>query len=303
MTVSTIIHKSVLVGEVLEYLDPKPNEIYIDATFGSGGHTYAILQKEPTCTVIGIDWDKDSLDRYTARITDKFGDRFIPVWGNFAQLYKLLKKINVKQVDGILADFGTSQMQIATKPGFSLYSDAPLDMRMSAAHYKTTAAHILGTASEDKLARIFFEYGEERYAKKIAREIVAARSKRRFKTTKQLAEFVKRIVPYRRESRIHPATRVFQALRIYVNQELENIHSFLRSTSSILADQGRLVCISFHSLEDRLVKQFLHDQSGAGKFKVLTKRVVVPSDEEIQANPSARSAKLRAAVKIGADGL
>jgi len=293
-----LFHKSVLIEEVLAYLNPQPHKIYIDATFGSGGHTRAILEKEPTCHVIGIDWDRSSLDRYAPLITEKFGDRFTPVWGNFALLYKLLKKIDVRQVDGILADFGTSQMQIADQPGFSLYRDAPLDMRMSTAHYKTTAAELLNTASEEKLLRIFSELGEERFSRKIARAIVKERGHKRFKTTQQLANFIKGIVPYKREAKIHPATRVFQALRIYINQELDNIRSFLKGAIPPLAPQGRIVCISFHSLEDRLVKQFFIDQELAGKLEVLTKKVVIPTREEIVTNPSSRSAKLRAAVKI-----
>ena len=293
-----LFHKSVLVEEVLTYLNPQPHKIYIDATFGSGGHTRAILEKEPTCRVIGIDWDRSSLDRYAPLIEEEFGDRFIPVWGNFALLYKLLKKIDLQQVDGILADFGTSQMQIADQPGFSLYTDAPLDMRMSAAHHKTTAAELLNTASEDKLLRIFSDLGEERFSRKIARAIVKERGRKRFKTTQQLADFIKGLVPYKREAKIHPATRVFQALRIYVNQELDNIRSFLKGALPPLAPQGRLVCISFHSLEDRLVKQFFIDQSLAGKLKILTKKVVVPSSQEVASNPSSRSAKLRAAFKI-----
>ena len=294
----SFFHKSVLIEEVLAYLNPQPYKIYIDATFGSGGHTRAILEKEPTCHVIGIDWDRISLDRYAPLITEKFGDRFTPVWGNFALLYKLLKKIDVRQVDGILADFGTSQMQIADQPGFSLYRDTPLDMRMSTAHYKTTAAELLNTASEDKLLRIFSELGEERFSRKIARAIVKERGHKKFKTTQQLANFIKGIVPYKREAKIHPATRVFQALRIYINQELDNIRSFLKGAIPPLAPQGRIVCISFHSLEDRLVKQFFIDQALAGKLEVLTKKVVIPTREEIVTNPSSRSAKLRAAVKI-----
>jgi len=294
----TFFHKSVLIEEVLTYLNLQPNGVYLDATFGSGGHTRAILEKEPTARVIGIDWDRSSLDRYAPLIIEEFGDRFTPIWGNFAQLYKLLKKIGISQVNGILADFGTSQMQIAEQPGFSLYTDAPLDMRMSAAHHKTTAAELLNTASEAKLFQIFSELGEERFSRKIARAIVKERGRKKFETTKQLATFIAGLVPYKREAKIHPATRVFQALRIYVNQELDNIRSFLKGAVPVLVSQGRLVCISFHSLEDRLVKQFFINEELAGRLAVVTKKVVVPSKEEVAANPSSRSAKLRAAVKI-----
>lgn len=298
MNKPTFFHKSVLVNEVVGYLDPQPGGTYIDATFGSGGHTRALLEKEPTCRVIGIDWDSNSLDRYAPLITETFGDRFMSLWGNFAHLYKLIKQTDVRQVDGILADFGTSQMQIAQQPGFSLYVDRPLDMRMSAAHHKTTAKELLNTASEDKLLQIFSELGEERYSRKIARAIVKERSKNRFETTKQLAAFIASIVPYAREVKIHPATRIFQALRIYVNQELDNIRSFLKGAMPILVPGGRLVCISFHSLEDRLVKQFFMDEARAGRVEILTHKVVIPTEQEVAANPSSRSAKLRAAVKV-----
>lgn len=298
MDTTALFHKSVLVHEVLTYLNPQPQALYVDATFGSGGHTRAILEKEPTCRVIGIDWDRMALERYAPLISEQFDDRFTPVWGNFAYLSKLLKKIGVYQVDGILADFGTSQMQIAEQPGFSLYIDAPLDMRMSPAHQKTTAYELLNTASEDKLFQILSELGEERFSRKIARAIVKERGRKTFKTTQQLATFVAGLVPYKREAKIHPATRVFQALRIYINQELENIHSFLTGAVPLIASGGRLVCISFHSLEDRIVKQFFLAQKQLSILEILTKKVVVPSVEEVRANSSSRSAKLRAALKL-----
>src|SRR3972149_3714333 len=149
MSKDLFFHKSVLVQEVLEYLDPRPNALYVDATFGSGGHTRAILEKQPGCTVIGVDWDAISLDTYAPLLQEEFGDRFIPVWGSFAHLYKLLKKQKITQVDGILADFGTSQMQILERPGFSFSQDSPLDMRMSSSHQRSTAAHVVNYAAEE----------------------------------------------------------------------------------------------------------------------------------------------------------
>ncbi len=293
-----LFHKSVLVDEVISYLNIKPSGIYVDATFGSGGHTRAILEKDATVRVIGIDWDIASLNTYAPLIQQDFGDRFIPVFGNFAHLYKLLKKIDSIAVDGILADFGTSQMQIIERPGFSIYRDMPLDMRMSLSHQKTTAAEIINTAPPTLLADIFHTYGEERFARKIAAAIVYDRGKKPFTTTKQFADFIARIVPWQKNTKIHPATRVFQALRIYVNQELENITSFLKGAPDLLVKDGRLVCISFHSLEDRIVKQFFKEKEEQGELAILTKKVVTATSEEIARNPSSRSAKLRAAARI-----
>lgn len=294
----TFFHASVLVDEVIESLNLKPNGIYIDATFGSGGHTKAILKAEPTCRVIGFDWDKISLETYGPLITEEFGDRFTPVWGNFAHLYKLIKKVGLKKVNGILADFGTSQMQIKERPGFSFTIDTPLDMRMSSSHYKETAADVVNHASYDKLVSIFKTYGDERNAGKIARAIIHDRKSKKFKTTRDLAGLIERIIP-RKKSKIHPATKVFQALRIHVNQELEHIRSFLAGALNALVSEGRLVCISFHSLEDRLVKQFLRDKAQEHKLEIITPRAIEPSEQEVTQNPSSRSAKLRVAAKIG----
>ena len=291
-------HKSVLIEEVLFYLNIKKNGIYVDATFGSGGHTRAILEKEPTACVIGIDWDRESLDKYGSLIHDDFGDRFIPMFGNFAHLYKLLKRINIPRVDGILADFGTSQMQIKERPGFSLYHDLPLDMRMSVSHQKITAAQVLNEAPAALLEEIFYVYGEERFSRKITRAIIHDRKTKPFRTTKQLADLIRRVVPASRSVKIHPATRVFQALRIYINKELDNIKAFLKGAVEVLEPEGRLVCISFHSLEDRLVKQFFKKKKEEGGWEILTKKTVTPERDEIAINPASRSAKLRAIARI-----
>lgn len=291
-------HKPVLVNEVLTYLNVQPHGVYIDATFGSGGHTRAILEAEPTCSVIAIDWDSSSLDTYGIPMKEEFGDRLRLVWGSFAHLYKLIKKERIKKLDGILADFGTSQIQIMHQPGFSIYRETPLDMRMSRAHYPITAQEVINTASPEKLREMFWQLGEERYAKQIVDLLVLERKKKFITTTTQLAAIVVRAVPKKSNQSIHPATRVFQALRMYVNKELENIESFLAGSVNALSPQGRLVCISFHSLEDRVVKSFFHDQEQEGRLKVVTKKVVAARDEEIAENNSARSARLRAAYRV-----
>lgn len=291
-------HKSVLVDEVIQYLALKPGGVYVDATFGSGGHTRAILKANPTITVISIDWDINSLDKYAPALYDEFGKRFISLFGNFGHLYKLIKKTGHDRVDGILADFGTSQMQIVERDGFSIYRDTPLDMRMSTSHHQVTASQIVNTASEYELADIFWRYGEERFARKIAAAIVHDRTTKSFKTTKELAQLIERIIPREKRGKIHPATRVFQALRIVVNQELENIQAFLKGAVGVLAPEGRLVCISFHSLEDRLVKEFFKECQDKGQLELVTKKVVTASEQELEENPSSRSAKLRAAQRV-----
>jgi 16S rRNA (cytosine1402-N4)-methyltransferase len=288
-------HKSVLTAEVLEYLNPQPGKVYIDATFGTGGHTRAILEAEPTCKVIALDWDANALETYGPALQEEFGDRLQLVWGNFALLYKLLKKEGIAKVDGLLADFGTSQVQILQRAGFSVYRDTPLDMRMSPSHQRITAAEVVNTASEQALRELFWQLGEESKARSIARALVQARTQQPITTTGQLVDIVESVVGGKLGRRIHPATKVFQALRMYVNKELDNITALLAVALGVIKPQGRLVCISFHSLEDRLVKQFLKEKEQEGKLAVLTPKVVMASDREVHENASARSARLRAA--------
>jgi 16S rRNA (cytosine1402-N4)-methyltransferase len=290
-------HKPVLIKEVLEYLDVKPGNTYIDVTFGSGGHTRAILESNKTCKVIALDWDAQSLEQFGQPLQEEFGNRLQLVWGNFALLYRIVKKEKIPPVSGILADFGTSQMQLAYKPGFSFQSDTPLDMRMSPAHQQVTAADVLNRSSEEKLAQIFFQLGQDSHGRKIARAITEARKSRSFYTTGQLAQLIEKLVPRAGRS-IHPATKTFQALRMYVNHEMDNINAFLPASLTALESEGKLVCISFHSLEDGLVKEFFKTQQQLQKITILTKKAVVATDEELQENPSSRSAKLRACEKV-----
>jgi 16S rRNA (cytosine1402-N4)-methyltransferase len=289
-------HKSVLVTEVLQYLDPQPGGIYIDVTFGGGGHTRAILEQQKNCSVVALDWDKHALELNGEKLQQEYPDRVQLVWGNFAQLYTLLKKADIAAVNGILADFGTSQYQLKHGAGFSFSQDTPLDMRMSPAHQKVTAAELVNKASEEKLRQLFWQLGEEKYAKQIVNAIAAKRKDHYIGTTKELATIIEHAVPVR--GKIHPATRVFQALRMYINHELENIQSFLSEAVRVLQPGGRLVVISFHSLEDRLVKQFFSQRALQGGFNLLTPRAVVASEDEILTNPSSRSARLRAIEKV-----
>lgn len=289
----SVPHKTVLKEEAVTYLQVKEGGVYIDATFGAGGHTRAILDADPKAQVIAIDWDGTSIEQYGPALKEQYGDRLTLVWSNFAQLYQHLKRLKINRVDGVLADFGTSQMQITERPGFSFNIDTPLDMRMSPAHQPITAAQVVNTSPEEKLVAIFSQLGEERYSRSIARAIVEKRAQKKFVTTKELADLIVRTVPKKEGRRIHPATQVFQALRIYVNHELDNITALLGAAYRIVTPGGRIVCISFHSLEDRIVKDSFREHEGAGEGKVITKRVIVPSEEEIRINPSSRSAKMR----------
>ncbi len=287
-------HTPVLMHEVLHYMNTHPNGQYLDVTFGGGGHSSALLESDPTIQITGLDWDKYSIKR-AATLQEIYGDRLQMVNGNFAHLYALVKKFKMPLFDGILADFGTSQFQIYERDGFSFCNDTRLDMRMSQRHYTVTAEAIVNRASEEELATIFWEYGEERYGRRIARAIVYARNECRIRTTGRLADIVKRAIgsTSSKPSKIHPATRVFQALRIVVNKELDNITAFLPVAFEQLKPGGRLLCISFHSLEDRLVKQFVKKIEKEGRGTAIIDGIVTPSDEEIKNNNASRSAKLR----------
>lgn len=291
-------HKTVMVDEVLHYLNPQPQGLYCDVTFGSGGHTKAILDKQPKCHVVAIDWDATSIETYAPALEAQYQERLHIVWGNFSNVYRLLQKAKEGKVDGILADFGTSQMHIKERAGFSFHRDSELDMRMSPAHQQVTAEQVINKSSPEKLCEMFWQLGQEPHAKKIVAAIVEARQKKQIHTTRELAALIEKVIP-RRSSKIHPATKVFQALRIFVNQELNNITGFLSGAMQVLKPNGLLLCISFHSLEDRIVKQFFKEKEDEGKLEIITKRVVIPTAEEIAKNPSSRSAKLRVARFIG----
>jgi 16S rRNA (cytosine1402-N4)-methyltransferase len=291
-------HKSVLVQEVIDFLIVHNGGIYIDATLGGGGHTQALLKNDKVKFVFGIDWDQQSVDQYGKPLQEQYPDKFKPVWGSFAHLYKIIKKEKINTIDGILADFGTSQMQIHEKEGFSFAQDTPLDMRTSTSHFGQTAADVVNGFSEHALTKFFWEYGQERFAKKIAHAIVLARKVKKIKTTGRLVEVVLSVAPWHKKSTIHPATKIFQALRILVNQEMDNIHAFLIAAFEALAPKGRLVCISFHSLEDEKIKHFFKEKADLGLATVITKKVVTASKDELKNNPSARSAKLRVLEKL-----
>jgi len=283
-------HVAVLPEPVLEYLAIRPDGVYVDATFGAGGHSRAILSRLTSGRLIALDADPAAAE-FASAISDP---RFLLVQANFRDLNDVLDGCGVAAVDGVLFDFGVSSMQLDDpERGFSIEKPAPLDMRMNP-YIGRSAYDILATASERELADIFFYYGEERAARRIARAIVNRRAGGELpNTTTEFARLVAGIVqrPGRRE-RIHPATRIFQALRIAVNDELDAVSAGLRAAIGRLRAAGRVVAISFHSLEDRIVKQSFRDDS---RLHVLTKRPILPDEREVAENPRARSAKLRAA--------
>ena len=289
-----IKHCPVLVQEVLQLMEIKPGETYLDVTFGGGGHARAILEAAADVKIIGLDWDKKSLASMTEVFTKDFGDRVKLIWGNFAHLYRLASAHKLPKVNGILADFGTSQHQIFNYDGFSFAKKTPLDMRMSQSHSFYTAADVVNTFPKERLLDIFFTLGEEPSSRIITEEILAYRTYHKILFADQLAEIIMKAKGGGR-GKIHPATKVFQALRMFVNREIENIQSFLAFAPSLLAKDGRLLCISFHSLEDRLVKDFFRTQATNGAMTLLTKKPIMASEAEVKLNPSARSAKLRGA--------
>lgn len=283
-----VFHEPVLLREILGFLDPQPGKVFVDATVGTGGHAEALLAHG--AEVIGIDQDPQSLELASERLRG-FGERFRPLRGNFRKLRDLLQALGVEKVQGILFDLGLSSLHISQpERGFSFQHEGPLDMRMDPDN-PLTAAELVNSLPEGELARILREYGEERYAERIAREIVKSRP---IRTTAELARLVARCYPPG-NYRLHPATRTFQALRIAVNDELSALREALPQALEALAPGGTICVISFHSLEDRIVKRFLREQARAGRVKLLTKKPVRPSAEEVARNPRARSARLRAA--------
>lgn len=288
-------HISVLLREAVDALRVQDHKVYLDATFGGGGHTTAILESNPTCRVVAFDVDKEAIRLNAPRIKEQFGDRFTVVWGNFAHCYKLLRQEKIHALDGVLADFGTSQHQIKTQDGFSFSHDTPLDMRMSKSHNYFSAEYIVNRFSPKDLANIFFTYGEERFGRKIADAICTQRSIAAITTTRQLANLIEKVIMPKPGQRIHVATKTFQALRIFVNKELDNIELFLKNILPFLRPKGVLACISFHSLEDRIVKSFFRDHPDT--LETITRKPITPADDEIALNPASRSGKLRVAVK------
>ena len=284
-----------MVAEVLEHLAPARGGVFVDCTVGNGGHARAMLDAGAS-RLIGLDRDPAALVEAGAAL-GAFGDRVTLMHSDYRRLDEVLDAQGIAGVDGLLADLGLSSMQLDSPGrGFSFRRDEPLDMRMDPTT-GPTAAEAIGDADERTLANVIFEFGEERHSRRIARAIVGARGRAPVSTTRQLAEIVRRALPRKGYSRIDPATRTFQAIRIWVNRELEGLDVFLTQAVRRLRPGGRVAVISFHSLEDRIVKHTLRALQAAGDLglTVRTKRPIVPSEAEADRNPRARSAKLRAA--------
>ncbi len=308
------LHKSILLNETVELLAIKANGIYVDATLGLGGHTETILSTHPGSRVIGIDQDAAAIALASKRLA-KFGERVTFVHANFTKLKEVLEDNGIDRVDGLIADLGVSSLQFdSDERGFSFRFDAPLDMRMDAGSDVPTAADLLATLSQDEIANVIYRFGEERFSRRIARRIVEKRENGEpVTTTKQLIELIERSVRRSPKDKIHPATRTFQALRIAVNHEVEILEQFVRDAVESLKIEGRFAVITFHSLEDRIVKQTFQKLSGkcfcpprmpvctcgAKKIvEIITKKPVVPSEDETRENPRSRSAKLRAVRRL-----
>lgn len=290
-----LIHRSVLLEECMDYLQPTSGGIYVDGTLGLGGHSAEILRRSaPDGRVVAFEWDESALGRSAERLQE-FAPRLTIIRRNFAELVLGLGEAGVAEIDGLLIDIGLSSLQLDMgERGFSFQRDELLDMRMDNRN-PNTAQSILATCSEEELADIFFYYGEERQARPIAAAIVNYREKERISSTKQLVSIIVKAVPRRfHPKRIHVATKVFQALRIAVNTELENLAKIIDDATQFLKPGARLCVISFHSLEDRIVKRKFKNN---GMLEVLTGKPVIPSSSEIADNARSRSARLRVAQK------
>lgn len=285
-------HIPVLLPEVLEYLHLPPNGIAIDATLGGGGHTRALLDAvAPNGTVIGFEADARTLEQTQTSLSSS-GRRFVPVHANFRNLITHLPADFIGLADGLLFDLGLSSIALNDAArGFSFQHDGPLDMRLDPKGQTLTAADLINTWSAQQLAECFRELGEERAAVRIAQHLVLVRAKAPFARTLQLADAIATVVP--RRGRLHPATKVFQALRLAVNDELGALRDALPQALSVLSPRGRLAVITFHSLEDRLVKLWSKAEAAKGKLRIVNKHVIIPNRQEILTNPRARSAKLR----------
>jgi 16S rRNA (cytosine1402-N4)-methyltransferase len=304
-------HVSVMLNEVLEYLAPKDGEIYVDGTFGAGGYSKAILQAA-NCKVYAIDRDP-TVQKIADELKKEFPGRLELLVGKFSDMQKLLKDAGVDNVNGVVLDIGVSSMQIDNaERGFSFMREGPLDMRMSGEG--VDAAYVVNNTREEELANIIYRFGGEKKSRQVARAIVESRAKEPITTTKKLAEIIRSVVRGGKD-KIDPATRTFQALRIWVNDELGELKGAMGAAEEVLAPSGRLVVVTFHSLEDEIVKSYFNEKSGKSEgvsrhipmpaftvstasMQIITKKAIKPTDAEIAQNVRSRSAKLRAAAKI-----
>jgi len=289
-----IVHIPVMREEVVEALKIKDSGVYVDATLGLGGHTEGILQKTKRCTVIGIDRDSEALEIAKERLKDYPNIYFIK--DDFSNIKSVVSRLGYERVDGIIFDLGVSTLQLkAEGRGFSFLKDEPLDMRMDRSQ-RLTAEKIVNEYSEKALSTLIWQYGEERCSKRIARAIINARHKKPIKSCRELAALIEKAIG--KGGRIHPATRTFQALRIEVNNELKELSIAIDAGADILKSGGRMCVLSYHSLEDRIVKKSFKKLAEDGLIEIITKKPMIPTPQEKVSNPSSRSAKLRIAERL-----
>ena len=301
--------------EIINFLDPQENKVYFDATFGQGGYSEKIL-KHCKCQVLASDRDLEA-ENYALLLKKKYKDRFYYKTSKFSEIDETLKFFERDKVDGITLDLGISNTQIEkAERGFSFNKNGPLDMRMEQQNSKDLSAElIINTYTEEKLSKIFYRYGEEKYSKKISKNIILARKKKKIKTTLELSQIINETISFRKNFKINPSTKVFQALRIYINREFEELEKCLKKSLKILNSKSRIIIVSFHSLEDKIVKKFFRENSGylsennrnlpkkiqnerKNSLRIINKKVIKPSSTEIKNNPRARSAKMRVAEKL-----
>lgn len=291
-------HTPVLQDEAISYLNVQKGNWYIDCNLGGGGHSEKIL--EHGGKVLGIDLDSDAINEVSNKYSEFISSRrLILTQSNFTQIDELVEKYDINEVTGILFDLGFSSYQLETTTrGFSFNMDGPLDMRMDPTNQSVKAADLINGLREDELSDLFYKLGEERFSKRIAKKIIDARKNQKIESTNQLSNIILSIHPRSKTVRTHPATKVFQALRIAVNDELNSLKETLPKAFEILKPSGRLVVISFHSLEDRIVKNYFKHLADAKKAYLLTKKPLTPTQSEVFQNPRSRSAKLRVIEKI-----
>ena len=306
-------HFPVMLPEVLQAINPQDGDVIVDGTFGAGGYSEAFLERSD-CTVVAIDQDPNAITR-AKELKDKYGERFIFARGQFGDAVALLNEAGFESVDGFVLDIGVSSMQIdQAERGFSFQRNGPLDMRMDTQSNDVTAQKIVNQKKEEDLANIIYKYGEERLSRRIAKKICEVRKEKEIKTTNELSDIVQSVVPKNPKKKTHPATKTFQALRIMVNDELGQLEAGLEASQVLLKDGGRLVVVTFHSLEDGIVKRFLDEKSGrqvnqsrhlpsqapvkkSKIFEVKKRKSIEASKEELQNNARSRSAKMRVAYR------
>ena len=286
---SKLKHHPVMVDEILCYLAPEKLKTYVDCTFGQGGYSKKILEKT-NCNIIAIDRDKDAIE-HAKLLKKKYPKNFIFCVDNFSRLDQVLKKNDIKKIDGLIFDLGISNTQLNNPTrGFSFSNNGPLDMRMDIENLDLTAQKIINEFDQHNLSDIFYYYGEEKNSRQIARKIIEFRKKKEISTTFELVELIKKVNSFKKK---HPATRVFQALRIFINDELNELDITLKKSLLFLKKNGKIITVAFHSLEDKVIKNFFSRNKGL--LKILTKKPVTPNEKEVKINPRSRSARMRVA--------